>query len=136
MRTRATDHPGIRAAAGKVAEHASAIARLELRMAVAELREKVAALLLGSGLGIAAAVLALFALGFAGAAAAAAVATTLSAWLALLVIAGGFGAAAALLGAAAVRALRRGTPPVPRQTLEEARITAEAVRGNGNDERA
>lgn len=135
MRTHATDDPGLRAAVGEVIEHVGRIARLELRMAIAELRQKRAALARGGGLGAAAAILVLFAIGFAGAAAAAGIATALSAWLALLIVAGAFAAGAAALGAGAVRALKRGSPQVPRESLDEARRTAEAVRGNGRRER-
>jgi hypothetical protein len=132
MPTQGTETAGLGAAAKEVAGHASSIARLELRLAAAELKEKVAALGLGVGLGAGAAVCALFALGFAAATIAAALALLVSTWLALLIVTAGFGGLAALLGAMALAAFRRGTPPVPKQAIEEAKLTTEAVRGNGS----
>jgi hypothetical protein len=134
MRTHETD--GVGSAAKEVAGHASSIARLELKLAVAELKEKIASLALGIGLGVGAAALALFALGFAAATIAAALATALPAWLALLIVTAAFVVAAASLGVLALAALRRGTPPIPEQAIQEAKLTTEAVRSNGHDRRA
>lgn len=132
MPTQGTETAGLGAAAKEVAGHASSIARLELRLAVAELKEKVVALGLGVGFGAGAAICALFALGFAAATVAAALALVVSTWLALLIVTVGFGGLAALLGLMALSALKRGTPPVPKQAIEEAKLTTEAVRGNGS----
>jgi hypothetical protein len=30
-----------------------------------------------------------------------------------------------------VRSIKKGTPPVPKQAIHEAKVTAEAVKGNG-----
>ena len=38
---------------------------------------------------------------------------------------------AALLGFLGVRAIKKGTPPVPEQALAEAKLTTEALKGNG-----
>jgi hypothetical protein len=73
----------------------------------------------------------LFALGFAIAGGAAGLATAVSTWLALLLVAGGLVLLAGLLGLLGLRKLKRGTPPVPEQAIEEARLTTEALRGNG-----
>jgi len=70
---------------------------------------------------------------FAVAAAAAAIATVLAVWLALLVMFGGLVLVAGLLGVIGARLLRKGSPPVPRQELEEARLTTEALR-NGHED--
>ena len=123
--------PGLGAAAKQVAEHASALARLEFELAGLELKRKVVALGLGIGLLVGGLIFLLFALGFGLAAAAAALATTLSTWLSLLIVTGGLVAVALLLFALALGRLRRGTPPVPEQAIEEARLTAAAVRSNG-----
>ena len=132
MRTHAAETAGLGAAAKEVAGHASALARLEARLAVAELKEKASTLGLGAGLGLGAALCALFALGFAAATGVAALATVLPTWLALLIVTAVFLLLAGVLGLAAVRVLRRGTPPVPRQAIEEAKLTTEVVRhGNG-----
>ena len=134
MRTHETD--GVGSAAKDVAAHASSIGRLELKLALAELKEKVGSLALGIGLGVGAAILGLFGLGFAAAAIAAALATALATWLALLIVAAAFVVAAGGLAILALGALRRGTPPVPEQAIQEAKLTTEAVRSNGHDRNA
>jgi membrane protein implicated in regulation of membrane protease activity len=121
---------GVGAAAKQVAEHASALARLELELAALELKKKVAALGLGAGLLIGATVFALFVLGFALAALAAGIATAVSTWAALLIVAGALGLLVALLGALGLRLLKKGTPPVPQQAIEEAKKTTEALRSS------
>jgi len=120
------------AAAKQVAEHASALARLELELAGLELRHKVGALGAGAGLGIAAALFGLFGLGFLLAAVAVALAIVLDAWLALLLVTVGLFAAAGVLGLLALRKLKRGTPPVPEQAIREAKLTTEALKANGH----
>ena len=122
---------GVGAAAKQVAEHASALARLELELAAAELKRKVIALGLGIGLGIGALVFLLFAIGFGLAAAAAAIATALSTWLALLIVAGGLLLGVGLLGMLALASIRKGTPPVPQQAIQEAKLTTEALKNGG-----
>jgi Flp pilus assembly protein TadB len=131
MPTRAAESGGLGQAAKRVAEHASALARLELELAQLELKRKAAALGLGAGLGVTAALFGLFALGFGLAAAAAALALVVSTWLALLIVFGALLLLSGLLGVLALGRLRRGTPPVPEQALEEARLTTEALRSNG-----
>ena len=120
------------AAARQVAEHGSALVRLELELATLELRRKVAPLAIGIGLGLVAALVVLYALGFALAGGAAALATVLSTWAALLVVAGGLLVLAVLLGLFAAVALKRGGPPVPEQAIEEAKITQETLTGDGS----
>jgi uncharacterized membrane protein YqjE len=123
---------GVGPAAKQVAEHASSLARLELELAVLELKRKVAALGIGIGLGAGALLFVVFALGFAFATIAAALATGVSTWLALLITTGILFGVAASLGAAALTLIRKGTPPVPRQAIEEAKRTTEALRSDGN----
>lgn len=132
MHTRETETSGVAAAAKEVVGHAGSIARLELRLAAAELKEKVAALGMGIGLAVGAAIFTVLTLGLAAATIAAALATALPTWLALLIVTAGAAATAAGLGALALGAVRRGTPPVPEQAIEEAKLTTEAVRGNGS----
>lgn len=113
-----------RAAAG----HMSALARLEARLARQELREKAAGLAAAIALGIGAAILALYGLGFALAAAASGLDAVLPRYASLLVVAALVLALAALLGLLAKAALRRARPPVPEQALEEARQTRSVLR--------
>lgn len=132
MPTQATERPGTGGAAKRVAEHASALARLELELASLEVKRKIAALGIGAGLGIAAGVVAVFAVGFGLAAAAAALAIVLDLWLALLVVFAGLLLAAAMLGLLGLKAVRSGTPPLPEQAIEEAKLTSQALRENGH----
>jgi hypothetical protein len=131
MPTHAPERASLGSAVHEVAEHASTLARLELRLALLELKQKLVALGVGIGLGVGAAILALFGLGFGLATAAAALGTTVSMWLALLIVAGALVGLAGMLGLMALRTLRRGVPPVPQQAIREAKLTTEAVRANG-----
>lgn len=137
MRTRAGEPPvappngakaGVGTAAKQVAEHASALARLELELAGLELKRKAGALGAGAGLGVGAAVFGVFALGFLLATIAAALAIVLDLWLALLLVTVGLLAIAAILGLTARNRIRRGTPPVPEQAIAEAKKTTEALK--------
>ena len=132
MPTRETETPGVGPAAKQVAEHASSLARLELELATLELKRKVGALGLGIGLVAGAGIFMLFALGFALAAGAAALATVLSTWLALLVVGGGLVLFAGLLALFGLKSIKAGTPPVPKQAVEEAKLTTEALKRNGH----
>lgn len=131
MHTHETEKRGVGPAVKEVAEHASALARLEMELATLELKRKVAAFGMGLGLGVAAGVFLLFALGFGLAAGAAALALVVSTWLALLIVFGGLLLLALILGLFAMRAIKAGTPPVPEQAVAEAKLTTEAIRGNG-----
>ena len=134
MPTRAAESavgkPGVGAAAKQVAEHASALARLELELAAFELKKKVVALGLGAGLLVGAAVLGLFMLGFALAALAAGIALFVATWAALLIVTGGLGLLVGLCGLLGLRLVRKGTPPVPQQAIDEAKKTTDALRSS------
>lgn len=134
MPTRAaeSEQQGVGSAAKQVAEHASALAKLELELAGLELKQKVGALGSGVGLGVGAAVLGLFALGFLLATIVAALAIVLDTWLALVIVTAALLALAGILALTAVRRIRRGTPPVPEQAIREAKLTGEALRSNGH----
>lgn len=119
-------------AAKDVAEHASKIASLELELAGLELKRKVGALGTGIALGLGAAVLLVFAVGFGLAAAAAGLAEVFATWLALLIVFGALLLLALVLGIFAMRAIKAGTPPVPEQAIEEAKLTTDALKGNGS----
>lgn len=131
MPTHAGESKGLGAAARAVSDRLSAIVRLEIQLAVGELKRKVVALGLGIGLLLGAGIFMLFMLGFAFATVAAAFATFLSTWLALLITTGILFLIASLLGFLGVTSLAKGTPPVPEQAIEEARLTTEALK-NGH----
>jgi hypothetical protein len=132
MPTRAGDRPGLGGAMKAVADRARSIVRLELQLAAAELKAKVIALGLGIGLVVGSALFGLFALAFGLAAATAAIALVLPVWAAILVMFGGLIGLATTLGLVGLGLLRKGTPPVPEQALEEARLTTEALRNGGS----
>jgi hypothetical protein len=131
MPTHGTERNGnLGGAAKQVAEHASALARLEIELAKLELGRKVASLGIGIGLGVGAALFGLFALGFLLAAAAAALATAISTWLALLLVGVGLFLLAGLLGMLALGRIKKGTPPVPEQAIREAKLTQIALKSD------
>jgi hypothetical protein len=123
-----TRNGGLGGAAKKVADHASSLARLQVELALVELKKKTKALALGIGLGAGSAVFGLLAVPFAFATVAAALATFLAVWLALLIVTGILLGLAAVLGILAARRLKQGTPPVPEQAIHEAKLTAETLR--------
>ena len=134
MHTPETDrsHPrGLGALAKRVAEHASALVRLELELAALELKAKLAVLGVGIGLAVGAGVFALFGLGFLFATVAAGLATVLPTWLALLIVTLGLLLIAAVLGLVARAKIRKGTPPVPEQAIQELELTTSALKSNG-----
>jgi protein-S-isoprenylcysteine O-methyltransferase Ste14 len=122
---------GLGAAARLVSERASALVRLELQLAAAELKRKAAALGLGIALLVGAALFGVFALGFGLATIAAGLATTFSTWLALLIVTGALFALVAVLALLGLARVRKGTPPTPEQAIEEAKLTTEALK-NGS----
>ena len=131
MHTPASDaqaNGGVGGAAKSVAEHASAIARLEVELATLELKNKVTVLGVGIGMGVGAAIFGLFGLGFVFATIAAALATFLPWWLALLIVTVALFLLAALLRLLARRRIQKATPPVPEQAIREAKLTTEAIK--------
>src|SRR3954447_5796558 len=120
MPTRETDS-GLGPAVKQVTEHASALARLEVELATLELKRKVAALGVGIGMLVAAGLFALYGLGFGLAAAGAGLAAVLDTRLALAVVTGGALLLVAILALLGIKSVKKGTPPVPEQAIDEAR---------------
>jgi hypothetical protein len=127
------DRAGVGTAAKQVAEHASALARLELELAGLELKQKAGNFGLGIGLGVGTAVVAVYAVGFVFATIAAALMTFLDAWLALLIVTLFLFAVAAILALLARNRFQRATPPLPEQAIREAKLTSEALKSHGDD---
>jgi Putative Actinobacterial Holin-X, holin superfamily III len=119
---------GIRASIRRVVGHARSISQLEKELATLELQEKAGKLGAGAGLGIAAAVIALYALGFALATVAAALALVVDWWLALLIVFGMLLLLTVVLALVAKTLVKKGTPLAPEQAIEEARLTQQLVR--------
>jgi hypothetical protein len=131
MHTRADDAPGIGAAARQVADHAKSIVGLEVELASLELKRKLTALAVGIGLAVGAALVGLFALGFLLATLAAGLATFMPTWLALLIVSLFLLVVAGVLGVLGLGRIKRGSPPVPEQAIQEAKLTTAALRSDG-----
>lgn len=125
------DQQGVGTAAKQVADHARNLVGLELELAGLELKRKAGSLGAGAGLAIGAVVFGLYALGFLLLTAAAGLAEAMPVWLALLIVSVGLLLLAGVLAGVGVRLIRRATPPVPEQAVEEAKRTKEALRSNG-----
>jgi hypothetical protein len=132
MPTPETESPGLGTAAKLVAEKASSIARLEFELASLEVKKKVASLGIGIGLLAAAVLVLVYAVGFGFATIAAAFMTFLPVWLSLLIVTGFLFLVTAVLVLVGVRKVQRGTPPVPKQAIDEAKLTTQALKSNGS----
>jgi uncharacterized membrane protein YqjE len=121
---------GLSAAVKDVTEHAKALVSLELELASLELKRKAAAVGVGVGLLVAGLVFGVFALGFGFAAIAAGLATTMSTWLALLIVTVSLLVLAGVLALVGVSRVKKGTPPVPEQAIREAKLTQEALKSD------
>jgi hypothetical protein len=119
-------------AAKEVAEHASALVRLELELAKIEVTRNVGSLGIGIGLGVGAALFGLYAFGFLFATIAAGLATVVDTWLALLIVTLFLLLVTGILGLLAVNRIKKGTPPMPEQAIEEAKLTSEALKSDGS----
>ena len=114
---------GMRNAVKAVAQHASAVMRLQRELASVELKQKVAKLGAGAGLLLAAALLAALMVPFALATIAVALALVLPWWLSLLIVTLAVALIAVLLAFVGVKLLKKGSPPVPTLAIEEAKRT-------------
>lgn len=114
----------------EVTENASTLVREEIELAKAEVSEKVAKILRGSVVGIAAGIFAFLALILIMHGVAWLLAEELfdgKAWPGFFVEAAIFLLVAALAGFIASKALKQGAPPVPEQAIEEAKLTKEML---------
>jgi hypothetical protein len=116
------------AAAKGIAEHASALARLEIELAQFEIKKSISALGIGAALAAAALLVTLYALGFGFATIAAGLATFLDWWLALLIVTIFLVLVVAVLGLLAKRSFTRGGAPVPTKAIAEAKQTTEVLK--------
>jgi len=133
MQSPATEkNSGLGATARLVAEHVSSLFRLEIELAQLELKKKVMNLGLGIGLAVAAGIFAFYGIGFLFATIAAGLATAMSTWLAILIVAIGLFLVAGILALIAVNRIQKGTPPIPEQAIQEAKLTTEALRSDGD----
>jgi Putative Actinobacterial Holin-X, holin superfamily III len=124
-----TEERGIRGSLRRVVRHAGSLSQLNKELARAEMKRKAAALGAGTALAIAAGVILFFAVAFGLATAAAALAIVLDLWLALLIMFAALLLLALVLVLVGVQLIKKGTPPVPEQAIEEARLTRQVLRG-------
>ena len=129
MPTQEADRGGLGAAFKNVAEHAGTWFRLERELAALEVKKKMTSLGLGIGLGFGALVVGLYAIGFLLATIAAALDTFMPRWLSLLAVTLLLLVTAGVLGALAIGRIKKGTPPVPKQAIQEAKLTRSALKG-------
>jgi uncharacterized membrane protein YqjE len=134
MHTQETERheQGLGPATKSVAEHASALVRLELELATLELKRKASKLAMGIAFGAVAALLLLYAVGFGLSAAAAGIATAIPWWAALLIVTGVLVLIALVLALLARSSIMKATPPLPEQALREAKLTSEALKSDGH----
>jgi hypothetical protein len=122
--------PGLGTAIKDVREHATTLVGLEVELAKLELQKKLATFGAGVALFLAAAVLVVYGVGFLFATIAAGLATFLPTWVAILIVTLLLFLVAALLGIIGRSQVRKGSPPVPEQAIEEAKKTAEALKSD------
>ncbi len=132
MSANETQPRGIRASIRRVVAHARSLSELQKELAALELKQKASSLGAGAALGVAAGVMALYAVGFGLATAAAALALVVDWWLALLIVFAVLVLLTVILGLVAKTMVKKGTPLAPEQAIEEARLTKQALRsGHG-----
>src|SRR5262249_9788716 len=122
---------GVGWAAKELIDRFRSIAKLEVELALLEVKRKVGRIALGLGLGAGALFVSLFAIGFLAAAAAAALALAVPVWASLLIVGGALLVSAIALVLLAIRSFRAGSPPVPEDAIEEARRTTQALKSDG-----
>jgi Putative Actinobacterial Holin-X, holin superfamily III len=118
---------GVGYAAKEFVERARSIVRLEIELALLEIKTKLVRIGVGAGLVAAAAVVALFAFGFLLAAAAAGLALAVPLWAALLIVGGTLTCLTIALALFGTRSIKAGSPPIPEEAIEEARLTTEVI---------
>jgi hypothetical protein len=99
------------------------LVQLNLELARLEGKQKATSLGVAGGLGIAAAVLVIYGIGFAFATAAAGLSEAFPVWLSLLIVTALILLVAGVLGFLAVRSARKAVPPKPELAIEEAERT-------------
>jgi len=105
--------------------------RSELELLKAELISKIKHAGIGVGLLAAGAFFAFFAFAVLLAAAVLGIATALPGWLAALIVGGALLVITAMLVLVGVNQLKRGTPPVPTETIESVKKDVNAIKGIG-----
>jgi hypothetical protein len=118
---------GVGNAAKEFVERARSIVRLEIELALLEIKTKLTRIGVGIGLVAGAAIVAVFGLGFLFAAIAAAISLALPWWASLLIVSVSLFGITALLAILGRNSIKAGTPPMPEQAIQEAKLTTEAL---------
>ena len=121
---------GLVARVKAVKNRTRSLVQLNLELAKLEGKQKGTAVGIAGALGAVAAVLLVYAIGFAFAAIAAGLSEALSLWLSLLIVAVVLLLVAAIAGFLAMRFARKATPAKPSQALEEAARTVETLQSH------
>jgi Putative Actinobacterial Holin-X, holin superfamily III len=121
---------GLVSEARAIKRRVQSLVQLNLELAKVETKKKATALGVAGGLALAAAVLAVYGLGFAFATAAAGLSEALPLWLALLIVTALIFLLAAVAGFAAMRFAREASSPQPALAIEEAERTIETLQGH------
>ncbi len=112
----------------RLSQQVSQLVRDELRLALAELKQKGKRAGIGAGLAGAAGVISLFGLGALVVAVIAALALVLPVWAAALIVGGVLLVLAGLLGLAGVGQVKRATPPTPEQAIASTKRDIQTVK--------
>jgi hypothetical protein len=121
---------GVVARVKAIQKRTQSLVQLNLELAKLEGKQKATAVGVAGGLAAVAAVLLVYAIGFAFASIAAGLSEALSLCLSLLIVAGILLLGAAIAGFLAVRFVRKASPPKPSQAIEEAGRTIETLQGH------
>ena len=112
----------------RLSKQVSQLVRDELRLALAELKQKGKRAGIGAGLPGAAGMISLFGLGALVVAMIAALALVLPVWAAALIVGGVLLVLAGLLGLAGVGQVKRATPPTPQQAIASTKRDIQTVK--------
>ena len=121
---------GVMSRVNTIKKRTQSLVQLNLELAKLEGKQKATAVGVAGGLGAVAAVLVVYAIGFAFAAIAAGLSEALSLWLSLLIVAVMLLLVAAIAGFLAKRFASKASPPKPSQALEEAARTVETLQSH------
>jgi len=129
MAEREDGRPGLFDLTGRVTELVTRLVRTEIQSAKAEIGRKAKAAGIGAGFLAGAAVIGFFALGVLIAAAIAGLSGAVPGWLAALIVAGALLLAITALVLVGLRLVKRGVPPLPKDTMDSLRQDVRVVKG-------
>ena len=120
----------------QLSDQSATLVRQEVALAKAELAVKGKQAAIGAGMFGSAGLFGLYAVGALTACVILALATAVTAWLAALIVAAGYGATAGVLALTGRTKVQQGVPPVPEQTVESVKEDVEWTKQRAKDGRA